>query len=168
MGDPAEDFLAHYGVKGMRWGVRKDRGDTTQAVSVGNGMAVVLKYNKNDVTVEANPGGGVNFIGTRKAVDSLKSQLANNPRVSEEHAKASQYANTPSSKLSNEELKVLTSRLELERKYASLVPKEVSRGKKVVDGLISAGDVANKVVSFANSPAGKMAINNVKKAAAKR
>lgn len=25
--DPVSDFLAHYGVKGMRWGVRKPRGD---------------------------------------------------------------------------------------------------------------------------------------------
>ena len=36
---PTEDFLAHYGIKGMKWGVRK-------AIADGNGRSLARKYRK--------------------------------------------------------------------------------------------------------------------------
>ena len=35
MSQPREDALAHFGVKGMRWGVRNDRKPTANKGSVG-------------------------------------------------------------------------------------------------------------------------------------
>ena len=92
-----DDFLAHYGILGMKWGIRRKRGK-----------------------------------------DGLVTNKVVNP--SDDFKKAADLATKRPSEMSNEELKVLTSRLQLEKQYKELTSASQSKGKKfVTDVLQNAG-----------------------------
>lgn len=76
------DFLAHYGILGMKW-------------------------------------------GRRKSVPSA------------DHAKAQGLKKKKISEMSNEELRILTTRIQLERQYKSLNPGKISNGKRIVSNIIT-------------------------------
>jgi hypothetical protein len=111
--DDFEDALAHYGVKGMRWGVRKD-----ESGSAG--------------TVGSSP-------------------------ISEDHARAvaalTKAQHHGLSALSTKEMRELTSRLEVERKFNQLSAERAkatrSTGRKVIDALL--GDVGEVVTQEASN-----------------
>ena len=104
-----DEALAHYGVKGMRWGVR--RSDKALARSGGG----------DKVRVKKVPGKGVEVVSGGK-----------NQSVSDDAVKAA-IAKTKASKsstdsLSNVELKALVDRMNLEQQYSKLTDKEKQSG----------------------------------------
>lgn len=99
MDEEFDDFLAHYGVKGMRWGVRKDRRATGTAGSAG--------------TKKAKKATGHAVVQVKKTT-SLKP-------VDENYKRARDRSTTKY--LSNEELQARVTRLNLEAQYAKLRPK---------------------------------------------
>jgi hypothetical protein len=110
-----EDFLAHYGVLGMKWGVRNRSRDTSSG---------------------RKPGGG-----SRKATDfaGRHHPSLNAPRpgpASPEAARAAQLHSrarrSGTRTLSNKELQDLVTRLNLERQYSSLTQPQVNAGQKFV------------------------------------
>jgi hypothetical protein len=59
--------------------------------------------------------------------------------------------------LSDQELRNLLDRLNMEQRYRKQFnPSAVKKGLMVVGGVLAAGKMMNEVVNFANSPAGKM------------
>ncbi len=120
--DLDEDELEHYGVKGMKWGVRK----TTVSDSSGGGR---------DVKVRA-------ALGNRVVLTSG----GNKRELSEDATKAAVYrqqakrSNVRS--LSNKELQDLVTRMNLERQYADLEKKRVKDGKERVENILAAGKQA--------------------------
>lgn len=61
--------------------------------------------------------------------------------------------------ISNKELQALVNRMNLEQQYSRMVeqqPKKVAKGQKFVSGVLSVGKTTNDVISFVNSPAGKL------------
>ena len=109
-----DDVLEHYGVKGMKWGVRKDR-------KAPPGPA--------DITVKAVPGKKIKAKGGQHhapAEDAVKTA------VLRQKARASS-----TDALSNEELQALTKRLQLEANYQKLLDGEEKRkGKSFIDRLL--------------------------------
>lgn len=103
-----ESFLAHYGVKGMKWGVRRS---------------------PQELSADAER---ANTAKTKARASGLGS-------------------------LSNQELKDLTSRLNLETQVASLSQKnsKVTRGRTTVAGILAVGTTINSVIAFSKSPAGQ-------------
>lgn len=97
--DTVNDFLEHFGVKGMKWGVRKDR-------SGSSGPHAVITTSRPGKKVTAKGGGG------RLPHEDAKvaAALAQKARASTTHS------------LSNEELKLLLTRLDLESRYVKLNP----------------------------------------------
>lgn len=95
------EFLEHYGVKGMQWGVRKKRSLSDDAKKVA-----------------ANRG--------RKA-----------------------------SELSNQQLRELNERLNLEQNYNRMNPTRIQRGQRTAAQILAVGGTVNAAIALARSPAGR-------------
>lgn len=114
-----ETFLAHYGVKGMRWGVNK----ASRAAS-----------NSPEVSVSQKPGKRVKAVGgkARPASDDAKAA-----------ATAKQIAKkSTTDALSNKELQSLVTRMNLEKQLADLQKGDptANRGQKFVNRLLGKND----------------------------
>lgn len=135
MNDKTETLLAHYGIKGMRWGRRKSEGSSAVEVST-----------------TATPGKKVTAKGGQNSPPSSDAI-----RV----AAAKQKAKTSTTDaLSTKELQELVNRMNLEQQYSRLTEtkgffEKLDSDKKKVDKLMGAGQTANNVVTFINSPVGK-------------
>jgi hypothetical protein len=96
-----DEFVAHYGVKGMKWGVRRKRSASADAQRHRGNKKKALK------------------------------------------------------ELSDDELKSLVNRLNMEQNARRLNPSKVNAGHNAVKAALAAGVTANAVIAFAASPAGK-------------
>lgn len=101
--------LMHYGVKGMRWGVRKKR------------SSAPVSTDPVDVTIKSHPGGKIQTSG------------GHNQPAHEDAKKAAAYrqqarASSPST-LSNAQLKALIERVRLENDYAKIRAAELEAAK---------------------------------------
>ena len=106
-----ENELHHHGVKGMKWGVRKD------APSSGSRSSTKTKKpTARDVVVKDK---------ARKIAAS----------VSPEHLEAKRIAAKKPSEMTNAELVKVTNRMRLEKNYDKLTYKEKSDGRKIVERL---------------------------------
>lgn len=119
-----DDYLMHYGVKGMKWGIRKDRVEKAFKPGIkGSGSPAERATQASGNIVEA----------TKRLVSRKKRK----PKADYSH-------------LSNKELQKRIQRLQMERTYASLSEPGMSRGKqKALDILDVAGDVMAVAASSA-------------------
>lgn len=112
-----DEFLEHYGVRGMHWGIRT----------------------KDNV-----------------------------PKVSpsEDSKKLSELKKKPRHALSNQELRFINDRLNMEQQYSRLNPTKVNKGKDLAKKILGiSGGIT--LIGWLNSPAGKAAINLIKSALGK-
>lgn len=123
--DAFDTALAHFGVKGMHWGVRKDRTPTK-------------------VTVSTAPGGRIKTSGGRNqrpAQDAVRA------------AKLGQRAQKSKvNSLSNKELEQLIRRMNLEKQYSDLKKSDsglskLKKGNNIVKDLIDVARVGQQVYS---------------------
>lgn len=116
------DELMHYGVLGMKWGIRKNRSLSGSSRS----------RNKN-------------FLKQRIA------QIRRNKKSKKSNPQEKTKKNTKNvKKMSTEDLQNKISRLELEKKYRDLKNSEKSRGKKVVEDILykSAENIGTQLVTY--------------------
>ena len=142
-----DPYLAHYGVKGMKWGVRRNR-DSSGSSSKGQASASDASTPKKTVKRQENL--------SRYSDDKLAS------KVSEKKGLDS---------LSDAELSRLTKRMQLEQSYRELSakrPRERSKAEKFLNGAKLLGQGANQVTEFINSPAGKKLVDLAKNKATKK
>lgn len=100
------ESIMHYGVKGMRWGVRKKR-PTSSGKRKGKTNAQRI-YER--------------IAGKKESSSKPK------PSTSSRKRKASE--------MSDEELRSVINRMQMERTYAQLTAKEVSKGRKFVNDVL--------------------------------
>lgn len=121
------DELYHYGVLGMKWGQRR-RG----YISTGQSMRNARKAYKSA------------SINKRKAAkesiarDKAYNKNLKNSRISKDSRHVTKLRKKPVNELSNQELKDINKRLEMETKYKDLSSKK-NIGKNIVQGVIATG-----------------------------
>lgn len=116
--EAGKEFVAHYGVKGMKWGQRKSRSGTPRAAEA---HSVVTRAASSKTKIKT--AGGHNHPATE---DAIKAALAQQKlRKSGHHA------------LSNKELQDLANRLNLEQQVSSLIGKQPkSPSRALVDAAL--------------------------------
>lgn len=127
-------FLEHHGVKGQKWGIRRNNPS-------GGGATEVVARTRPGKTVKVS--GGKKLPAHADAIQAA---------VARQKAKKSS-----TDSLSTKELQDLVLRMNMEQQYRQLVAKNSSQSnaKKTIDQILAAGNTVNKVQSFVNSPAGK-------------
>ena len=121
MAESPEDYeLFHYGVKGMKWGVRKS-------------------------------GGGVK---TSRLERKLAEKAAEAKTHSSDHKTAQKLRAKPLATMSNDDIRTLNKRLELETNYARLMESTRTKGKieKGLDFALGVNKKTDRVANVSNSP----------------
>lgn len=112
-----EETLAHYGVKGMRWGVRRARGSDGRVV-------------ETPVSVKTTPGKRVKTSG---GTGQKPSEDAVRVATARQKAKKSSLDS-----LSNKELQELVNRMNLEQQYSRLSGGKKNAGRKFIENQLKA------------------------------
>lgn len=146
------DFLSHYGVQGMHWGVRRSRGGSNDSLSSGP-----VKIGAHKPAWQSPP--VKKAVPTHPEVHVSKTSKKGKPLPSHDAVIVSNLRKKAKKHglhtLTNEEIKVLTARAELASKYAKSYPKKPSLiaklGKTAVNAALS--DMGtNKITNFIGGP----------------
>lgn len=130
-----DEFLAHFGVKGMKWGVRRRLGHAPSST-------VQLKTNRKGAVEKVK--GGKNKASSEDAIKALVSKQV--AKESGTHA------------LTNADLQHLVKRMQLEKQFAELGGTSASKsGKKFVANLL--GTVGNQQAQRVAGVAATVAVN---------
>jgi hypothetical protein len=122
--EDGEDFLEHYGIKGMHWGVRRNPGPSGRVEGSDHPSDTAKTRSVH------SPGG----------LDGDKNTSTDHERVTAIIAKAKKQG---FSSLSNEEIRMVNKRFEDEKKFRQTTREAAlarrSTGRKIVDSLLNAG-----------------------------
>lgn len=128
----SKNFLKHYGVKGMKWGVRKARPTSGKRRGKTNAQRIYEHVTRKKETPQAT---------TKTSSQPVKRRVSD---------------------MSDEELRTAINRMQMERTYAQLTAKEVSKGQKFVKEVLynSAKTVAGDLTKEAMKKAVKKLQNS--------
>jgi hypothetical protein len=127
--DAVEALLEHAGVKGMKWGIRKDRNRTSSfsVVNPKTGEKYQVKYDPSKLQVNTETGV---FRGSKSEEAHVRAQLASAKKHMDDSDSPSTDFKTaaalrakPASSLSNADMKALVDRMDMERKYSDAIAK---------------------------------------------
>lgn len=125
-----QDTIYHYGVKGMRWGVRRTPAQLGHKVTR-------KKLSDTAKSVAAKTGSGISKIGSiaKTSINASKERDIENSKSAVK-------------KMSTEELQKRINRLNMERNYRNLLAEQKSANTSAVQKFVSKqfGNLANKVV----------------------
>ena len=127
-----DDELYHYGVKGMKWGIRRT------PAQLGH-----------DVSKRAKKVGSAVGSTLKKAGSSTISAIKSRQAAKKNAKELKKIRKKPLSEMSDDELRRTIQRMQLEQQYASLQPKKVSAGKKFVNDFVlqPASNAAKQYIS---------------------
>lgn len=134
-----EAYLAHYGVLGMKWGIRRYQPYSVRGRKSGEGgkeVGEAKRYNSKaatDALLSRSIKGGKDKPNISPA-EQLTKDASNIARIA---MKAKRGHDRPAKKMSEAELKSRIDRLRLEKDFETLSAEDVSRGKVTADDILS-------------------------------
>lgn len=141
--ESVDDILAHYGVKGMRWGVRRSSSSGPQKI-----------------VVKAKPGKKLKTSGGKGHSATKEARAA---AIARQKGKKSTLES-----LTNQELSSAIKRMQLEKQFSELSSARntsiIARGQRITKELLGVGNTANDAVRFTSSPAGSKLRDELNKA----
>lgn len=170
------DHLLHHGVKGMHWGVRKDRTASLTVRHPDTAEVHTIHFNPKRVRVETNEKGEKTLSGDRKEVEHIqrsaakalakkpgKAKMVSQAPIIKKHATESATAYAQSHKqMSDEELRTRLNRLKMETEYAKLTAPPESTGSKVKKAAGKAvGNAASTVAQQTLTKVGSAAVEQL-------
>lgn len=120
------NYLTHYGILGMRWGVRRNPAGRTMFTTKRQAA-----YDKRDKTI------------LEKRIE------ANEQKVANKAAKKATKKKLSVKEMSDDELRKVVNRLQMERQYSQLSESNVSKGKEYVQKIIKTGTTVAAVTTTA-------------------
>lgn len=140
--------LYHYGVKGMKWGVRKSPEHSTfnsrrfrRASKAGNKDAADLTKVKK---IESDKRNKQSVRNRKKQIRESRSNVRRNYTGSKRSAAVDKYRRTDINKMSDADLKKAVNRMNLELQYRNLTKVDIGFGKAKADAILGYGDTYNK------------------------
>lgn len=124
------DTLLHYGVKGMKWGVRRTPAQIS-ADRTGRSIKTMTGYRNASANASSAARGVKDIISTAGK------------------GKAYERARKEMSTMSDQELKARVNRMNLEQQYSNLSVNKVSKGRAFVENALTIGAGALAVTSSA-------------------
>lgn len=157
--------LYHHGTKGMRWGIRRYQNKDGSLTPAGRkryaSEAAKLKDREKVIKTKERTSAKIAKLESKKAeLDAREKALTT--RSTSTKPKSSETAPKQKSikDMSDDELRTVVNRMQLEQQYRSLNPQKVSAGKKFAEGVV------NKVIVPAAADVGRKLVTEMLKQAA--
>lgn len=113
MSENVEDFLEHYGIKGMKWGIRRSRAELGYGPPGEKKGGVLSRLRR-----KKSSGGG--SVGSGKSSETKSDERKASEDISEDAMNFIKASQKPPNALSNQEIQILLTRANLNKQYDSM------------------------------------------------
>ena len=149
----SSDYIYHYGIKGMKWGIRR----TAEQL----GHKIKSKFSKKKKTSDEDSSkgssskikGSVTVKGTKQNPGTIKTSDGSSIEERKQKVLDSRSAKelyTNADLFTTQELQQAYNRLVLEKNIKSLSPKEVSKGQRMLDKYVNTAENISKFLNSTN------------------
>lgn len=146
----SSDYIYHYGIKGMKWGIRRTAEQLGHKIK--DSLSRKKKSSESDDSSESKKiKGSVTVKGTKKNPSTTKTSDESSVEERKQKVLASRSAKElydNADLFTTQELQSAYNRLVLEKNIKNLAPKEVSKGQKMIEKYVK---TANTVADILNS-----------------
>lgn len=157
MKDTSENYLEHYGVLGMKWGVRRTPEQLGHKPSSKKKTADLKSTVKKVGSAVVSKSKTVIEAGKKKLAEKKSVKMESKTKKTNSEVKTSSKKRKVSS-MSDEELRKVVQRLSLEKQYQQLSPKTSSGKEKVMKFLKTSGKVAVTAIAIGEVYGGAKAL----------